>query len=77
MFVPQHKIYSPEEWGRAIRTRRKQLGYTQEKLAELAGCGVRYLSELERGKSTASIGKAIEISNGIGLDISIGQRGRG
>ncbi|MEG2459463.1 MAG: helix-turn-helix domain-containing protein, partial [Raoultibacter sp.] len=55
-------IRSAKSWGnsrRHPRAHRKELGYIQE---QLAGCGVRYLSELERGKSSASIGKAIEIS---------------
>ncbi len=38
-----------------VRARRKALGLTQRELAELAGVGVRFLSELERGKPTARV----------------------
>ncbi len=33
-----------------LRSRRKELGFTQEFLAELCGCSPRYLRNLETGK---------------------------
>lgn len=35
-----------------VRTRRKSLGMTQPELAERAGVGLRFVRELEDGKST-------------------------
>ena len=36
---------------------------------------IRFLSELERGKKTAEIGKTLEIINKLGLELSINTRG--
>ena len=51
------KIRSVEELGEAIRTRRKELHYTQAFLAEFTGFSVSFISDVERGKATAEIGK--------------------
>lgn len=40
-----------------IKTRRKQHGLTQVELAERAGVGLRFVRELERGKSTVQLDK--------------------
>lgn len=40
-----------------IKTRRKQYGLTQVELAERAGVGLRFVRELERGKSTVQLDK--------------------
>ena len=47
------KIRSVEELGEAIRTRRKELHYTQAFLAEFTGFSVSFISDVERGKATA------------------------
>lgn len=39
--------------GEFVRARRRANGLSQRELAELAGVGVRFVSELERGKPTA------------------------
>lgn len=38
--------------GEFVRERRRQNGLTQRELGELAGVGLRFVSELERGKAT-------------------------
>jgi len=40
-----------------IKARRKQYGITQVELAERAGVGLRFVRELERGKSTVQLDK--------------------
>ena len=40
-----------------IKSRRKEHGLTQVKLAERAGVGLRFVRELERGKSTVQLDK--------------------
>lgn len=35
-----------------VRARRRAAGLTQRQLAELVGCGVRVVSEIENGKPT-------------------------
>ena len=41
--------------GQRIRNYRTQLGWSQEKLAELSGCHPTYIGQLERGKKTLSL----------------------
>lgn len=69
------KISSTLDLGRAIRARRRELGYTQVDLAEFLGIGVTYISNIENGKETAEIGKAIRIVQMLGLDLYVQRRG--
>jgi HTH-type transcriptional regulator/antitoxin HipB len=57
--------------GRIIRQHRKSMGLTQLDAAGLCGVGERFLSELERGKETASLGKAIQVVKRLGLKIEV------
>jgi transcriptional regulator with XRE-family HTH domain len=68
------KISSTENLGLAIRSRRKQLGLSLHDVANFTNLGVRFISEVERGKSTAEIGKVIELCNSVGIDIFVGER---
>ena len=70
------KINSPEELGKAIRQRRKELGYTQTELADYSGCSLTFVSSLERGKKTAELGKAMQVINTLGSDLLFEQRGQ-
>ncbi len=44
-----------ESIGPFVRQRRRANRMTQRQLAELAGVGLRFLSELERGKATVRV----------------------
>jgi len=68
------KISDAEEFGRCLRTRRKKLGYTQAFLAEFTGFSISFISDLERGKSTAELGKALYLANLLGLDCTLEER---
>ena len=68
------KIRSVEELGEAIRTRRKGLHYTQAFLAEFTGFSVSFISDVERGKATAEIGKTLQLLMILGLDLSVERR---
>ena len=68
------KIKSVEELGEAIRTRRKELHYTQAFLAEFTGFSVSFISDVERGKATAEIGKTLQLLMILGLDLSVERR---
>lgn len=68
------KIKSVEELGEAIRTRRKELHYTQAFLAEFTGFSVSFISDVERGKATAEIGKTLQLLMTLGLDLSVERR---
>lgn len=69
------KITDAKSYGEAIRNRRKELGYTQAYLAEFTGFSVSFISDLERGKTTAEIGKAIYLANLLGMDLCMEKRG--
>ena len=65
------KITDAKQFGEAIRKRRKELQYTQAFLAEFTGFSVSFISDLERGKETAELGKALYIANSLGLDVEV------
>jgi HTH-type transcriptional regulator/antitoxin HipB len=57
--------------GQAVRRARKAMGLRQEELAAAAGVGLRFLVELERGKPTAQLGRALAVLAAVGLDVKI------
>ena len=61
------EITNAKALGRAIRQHRKLLGLTQRDAAGLCGVGERFLSELERGKESASWGKVFQVIKRLGL----------
>ena len=69
------KITDAKSFGDALRKRRKELGYTQSYISEFTGFSVSFLSDLENGKSTAELGKAIYLANMLGLDVAVNTRG--
>lgn len=60
-----------KSFGQMIRERRKVLGYTQAFLSDFSGLSVTFISDLENGKSTAELGKAIFLANLLGLDVML------
>ena len=69
------KITDTASLGNAIRSRRKELNYTQGYISEITGLSISFLSDLENGKLTCEIGKTIEVINLLGLDILVEARG--
>jgi HTH-type transcriptional regulator/antitoxin HipB len=61
--------------GSLVRKRRKEAGMTLKEAAALAGVGVRFLSELERGKPTLQLGLAIQVLQLFGLEMHVEKRG--
>lgn len=66
-----HAITSPSELGAAVRAQRTKLGFSQEMLAAAAGVNPRFVGELERGKPTAQIGKAMLVVQAVGLSLRV------
>ena len=60
-------ISNAEEFGKRIRERRKKLGFTQGFLSEFSGLSVSFISDLERGKKTAELEKALHLAGLLGL----------
>lgn len=69
------KIEDAKSFGDAIRKRRKELNYTQAFVSEFSGFSISFISDLERGKKTAELEKAIYLANLLGLDCSLTIRG--
>jgi transcriptional regulator with XRE-family HTH domain len=68
-------INNAADFGEALKKRRKELGYTQRYISEFTGFSISFISDLENGKSTAELGKAIYLANMLGLDIAVNARG--
>lgn len=60
-----------DELGRIVRAARRAQGLRQDQLAGAAGVGVRFLSELERGKTTARVGKVLAVLEALGCKVRI------
>jgi HTH-type transcriptional regulator/antitoxin HipB len=73
--IPYGKIQNTAELGAVVRRKRKEIRADQAKVAGLSGVGIRFLSELERGKETAELGKALQVLGRLGLEVWIVPRG--
>lgn len=63
--------YTPEGIGKLIRDTRKQLGVMQRDLALTSGTGQRFVIDLEKGKKTCEIGKALTVLQTLGIKITL------
>jgi HTH-type transcriptional regulator/antitoxin HipB len=61
--------YTPGDIGKLIRNTRKTLGVTQKDLALTSGTGLRFVIDLERGKETCEIGKALTVLQTLGITL--------
>jgi transcriptional regulator with XRE-family HTH domain len=73
--LPFGLVRSASELGTLMRAFRKSQHLTLEKVSGITNSGMRFLSELERGKETAELGKTLEILNKLGLEVIIQPRG--
>ena len=69
------KINNTKMFGEIVRDRRKKLDYTQKYICEVSGISASYISDLENGKATIELGKAIQLANLLGIDIELNERG--
>jgi len=69
------RIQSVEDLGQLVRTHRKDKGLTLETVSGLGNLSTRFLSEFERGKETAEIGKILKTLRTLGLDVIVQPRG--
>lgn len=61
---------TPQALGTVIRRRRRELGLTQSELAGVASTTLRFVSELERGKSTVQLDAVLRVLNALGLRLA-------
>lgn len=63
--------YTTQQIGSMIRQARKALGVTQKELALTSGTGLRFVIELEKGKETCEIGKALTVIQTLGIRLTL------
>lgn len=64
-------IYDTIELGTTLRRARKQLGLTQPQLALATGVGVRFIVELEAGKPTIQLARALRVIDALGGEVQL------
>lgn len=62
---------TPSALGAALRQVRKEQGLRLEDVALAAGVGVRFVSELERGKPTARLAETLRVASAVGLSVTL------
>ncbi len=68
------KARSAKELGALVRAHRKQRKLTLETISGLGNLSTRFLSEFERGKETAELGKVLKVLRTLGLEVVIQPR---
>ena len=63
-------IDNASQFGSAIASARKALGLTQRELALAINSGERFIVDLEAGKPTAQLGKALAAAKAVGLRLT-------
>ena len=64
-------IQTTRAFGSAVRRARTDRGLSQAKLAAMAGVGRPWLSELENGKRTAELGRALAVLSVMDLALAV------
>ena len=65
-------VRTPEALGRAVKVRRRELGWSQAKLADQIRVQRQWVLRLEAGSHGAEIGKVIRALTALGLPILVG-----
>ena len=68
------RVESASDFGQAVRAARKEAGLSQVQLAKRCGCSQRFVSEVERGKETAELGRALKLLEVLNVPLSAGTR---
>ncbi len=65
------KITNAIDFGKCIRATRKKTRLTQADLAAASGIGDRFVRELEKGKPTCQLEKALLVASMLGIKIEV------
>jgi y4mF family transcriptional regulator len=65
------KIDNAEDFGKVVREYRKRKQITQSQLAAIANTGPRFIGELENGKPTVQLDKALKTANLLGISVEV------
>ncbi|MEO8389756.1 MAG: transcriptional regulator [Polaromonas sp.] len=64
-------VHSAAELGELVRERRRALALRQTEVAGLGNTGNRFIVELERGKPTVQLQKALDVLSLLGLEVVV------
>ena len=56
--------------GENVRAKRKEVGFSQEKLAEKAGLSTVFISRIERGIESPSVDNLLKVAKALGVRVS-------
>lgn len=65
-----HGLTPQQYFGAAIRRRREALGYSQERLAELAGIHRNYAGAVERGERNLALLNMVRLAVALGVPLA-------
>ena len=66
-----NKAATVADIGVAVRKKRREDRLTLADAAALCGVGYRFMSDLENGKTTAQLGKVLQVLQALGLDVFV------
>lgn len=59
------------EFGRRVRERRQELGWSQERLAEESGLHWTYVGQVERGRRNVTLHNILKLAAGLGVGAAV------
>ena len=65
-------VKTPKSLGAIVREARQAQNLTQTELAGASGTGLRFISDLENGKPTCQLGKALHVLAMLGITMTAG-----
>jgi HTH-type transcriptional regulator / antitoxin HipB len=65
------KIEDSNSFGKAVKAYRKSQGLTQEKVANYSNVGTRFIVDLEKGKPTCELDKALHVAKMLGIKFDV------
>lgn len=66
--LTMQQFSTAKEFGEIIRRERKRQGFTQTQLANYSRVGLTFVSNLENGKPTAELERALRVAQTLGID---------
>jgi y4mF family transcriptional regulator len=64
------RIETAQDFGSLIKNTRKKAKLTQAQLAAASGIGERFVRELEKGKTTCQLEKALLVARMLGIQLT-------
>ena len=65
------KLSDAKAFGKAVRAYRKRQGVSQIQMAAVANTGTRFISDLENGKPSVQLDKALKVARLLGIRLEV------